>query len=227
VLEGLLDLVFPPRCAGCARRGALLCERCQRDLPYLRDVCRRCALPRGITANCSGCRRLPEQVASLRAVCAYEGAARAAVQTFKYRGQRGMAAVLGGLMVEHLRVRPLRADMVVPVPLAPKRLRERGYNQAELLAARVATSVGGSLVTDALERDERPRQQGLGAAERLSNLHGSVQARSGLKGQLFCGRRVLLVDDVATTGATLAACAEALVAAGAQDVRALVFARDL
>jgi ComF family protein len=143
------------------------------------------------------------------------------VHTFKYRGQRRLAPLLGGLMVEHLRQRPLRTDLVVPVPLATRRRKERGYNQAELLAEHVAAAMDGQLRTDVLRRQERPPQQGLSAHERLANLSGALSAHGDIAG------RVILVDDVATTGATLAACAEALLAAGAQDVRALVFARDL
>jgi len=158
----------------------------------------------------------------MRAVCAYEGVARSAIHVLKYRGGRRVAEPLGELMREHVARRPLRADVLVPVPLSAQRRRERGFNQAELLARQVLPAVGGVLVCDVLERDERPAQQALDAAARRSNLTGAVRARRRVDGQ-----RVLLVDDVATTGATLSVCADALVAAGAHDVRALVFARDL
>src|SRR5262249_42333473 len=127
----------------------------------------------------------------------------------------------GRLMREALRQRPLKVDLVVPVPMAARRRKERGYNQAALLAAQVFEAVGGT-VADCLERDERPAQMGLSAELRAMNLAGAVRSR----GQLH-GERVLLIDDVATTGATLSACAEAIKAAGAGNVSALVFARDL
>jgi ComF family protein len=123
-----------------------------------------------------------------------------------------------------LRRRPLRAELVVPVPLAPARLRWRGYNQAALLAEQVAAALGGRLGTDVLERLDRPAQHTLGAAERLDNLRGAIRCRQP---GLVRGRRVVLVDDVMTTGATLSSCAEALETAGARQVLGLVFARTL
>jgi ComF family protein len=161
-------------------------------------------------------------VRSLRAVCAYDGVARAAVHAFKFRGGRQFASVLGELLQEHLEQRPLHAELIVPVPLSPWRRKERGYNQALLLAERVVDHIGGTLAPNALQRDDRPAQKTLDAAQRLVNLKGALHAASNVE-----GRRVVLIDDVATPGATLSACAEALESAGARDVRALVFARDL
>ncbi len=146
------------------------------------------------------------------------------MHTLKFRSGRYLAPVLGDLLRRSLERRPLRADLVVPAPLSSARLRQRGYNQAELLAAEVAAAVGGSLAPSLLAREDRRPQQQLTAAERRKNLRGAV---SCLDPQAAAGQRVLLVDDVMTTGATLSACAEPLVAAGATWVGALVFARDL
>src|SRR6185369_14109066 len=95
------ELLFPSKCIGCARRGTLLCAACRAELPYLSGVCSRCALTLA-SGGCRGCQRLSPAVRSLRAVCAYEGAARAAVHAFKFRGGRQFAAVLGELLQEHL-----------------------------------------------------------------------------------------------------------------------------
>jgi ComF family protein len=221
VLDWLGELLFPSRCVGCQRRGVLLCEQCRRELTYLRQVCQRCALPRGMSRECRGCRRLSPTLVSLHAVCAYGGVARSAVHALKFRGGRNLAPLLGELLRDHIAVQPLVADLVVPVPISRQRHRERGYNQAELLAHQVAQAVGAPVDADLLVRQDRPAQQTLGAAERLVNLQGALQARRHAHG------RVLLVDDVATTGATLSACADVLASAGARDIRALVFARDL
>jgi ComF family protein len=129
---------------------------------------------------------------------------------------------MGELLRAHLARRPLTAELVVPVPLSGRRARERGYNQAELLAAEVVGAVGGRLVADVLERSHRAAQQTLTATARRENLDGAISARCAIT-----GATVLLVDDVATTGATLSACADALKAAGASKVSALVFARSL
>ena len=222
MFELLAELLFPRRCLGCARRGTLLCLACREELPYLRQVCPRCALPRGTSRECRGCRRLSPALSSLRAVCAYEGAARAAVHSLKFRGGRNVAPLVGELLREHIATQPLVADVVVPVPISSQRRRERGYNQAELLGVEILPIVRGVLRTDILDRHNRPAQQRLNAADRATNLTGAMTARGRVDGQ-----RVLLVDDVATTGATLSACADVLSGAGARDVRALVFARDL
>jgi predicted amidophosphoribosyltransferase len=114
------------------------------------------------------------------------------VLTLKFRSGRYLAPLMGELLREQLGRQPLQADLVIPVPLAPKRLRQRGYNQALLLA----------------------------------NLEDAVTCRHP-RARAIQGRRVLLVDDVVTTGATLSACAEALAGAGARRISALTFARDL
>jgi ComF family protein len=160
----------------------------------------------------------------VRAVCAYQGAARKAVTTLKFRSGRYLAPLIGDLMRVELRRRPIRADVLVPIPIAPKRLRDRGYNQTELLAREVVEAVGARLATDLLRRVDRPAQQRLTAAERLSNLDDAIRC---VAPEQVHGQRVLLLDDVCTTGATLSACAEVLVEAGAARVSALVFARDL
>jgi ComF family protein len=163
-------------------------------------------------------------LSSLRAPFAYEGAARTAVLTLKFKSGRYLAPLMGELLCEHIALHPLQADVVVPVPLAAARLRQRGYNQALLLAQEVAVAVRGTLMPEALERRERPAQQKLSAAERLINLDGAFACQSAATVR---DRRVLLVDDVVTTGATISACADTLAEAGARRVTALAFARDL
>jgi ComF family protein len=148
------------------------------------------------------------------------------VLTLKFRSGRYLAPLMGELLREQLGRQPLQADLVIPVPLAPKRLRQRGYNQALLLAEQVWPAVKGELMLDALERADRPAQQSLGATDRLANLEDAVACRHP-RARAIQGRRVLLVDDVVTTGATLSACAEALAGAGARRISALTFARDL
>jgi ComF family protein len=225
LLETVWATLFPARCLGCGRRGVALCPPCRATLPYLdASACQRCAWPSRSAGPCRACKRIPAALASVRAVCAYEGAARQAVHTLKFRSGRYLAPVLGQLLCEVATRRPLQADLVVPVPLAPRRLRDRGYNQAELLAEHVVESVGGTLAARLLEREDRAPQQTLTAVERRTNLRGAFSCANP---EAAHGQRILLVDDVMTTGATLGACAEVLVTAGASRVSALVFARDL
>ena len=118
----------------------------------------------------------------------------------------------------------LAVDLVVPVPLSRPRLRARGFNQALLLAEQVAETVHGALTPDVLTRTDRPAQSGLSAADRASNLNGVFACP---KPHDVRGCRILLVDDVITTGATVSACADTLARAGARRVSAIAFARDL
>jgi ComF family protein len=195
-------------------------------MPWLpRGVCGRCAGLRAPPGQpCRACARLDVALTAVRAACSYDGPARAAVHTFKFRAGGQVAPLLGALVRHSLQRRPVRAELLVPVPLAPARLRQRGYNQAALLAHELAGAVGGELAAEVLGRLDRPAQRTLGAAERLDNLRGSIHCRMPAQ---VSGRRVVLVDDVMTTGATLSACAEALAAAGARQVIGLVFARTL
>jgi ComF family protein len=163
-------------------------------------------------------------LSTLRAGFAYEGAARAAVVALKFRSGRHLAPLMGELLRHELERRPLRAEIVVPVPLAHSRLRQRGFNQAMLLAEQIAAHAGGVVVDDLLVRENRPAQRTLTAARRIVNLQGAFAC---IRPERVAGRRVLLVDDVATTGATVSACADTLAAAGASRISALAFARDL
>jgi ComF family protein len=221
ILEGL----FPSRCIGCDRRGTALCGPCRADLPYLPEhVCHRCAARRTARGVCYGCRRLSPALVTIRAAFTYEGAARSAVLRLKSRSGRYLVPLMGEFLRQTLAQRPLHADLVVPVPLAPGRLKRRGFNQAALLADQVAASVHGTVATAVLARKDRPAQQTLRAADRLVNLQGAFACAEPSK---IVGRRILLIDDVVTTGATLSACADTLAGAGAIRVCALAFARHL
>src|SRR6185503_8899286 len=117
---------------------------CRFELPYLQPgVCPRCAAMRGARGTCIGCRHLSPALGAVRAPFAYEGAARSAVLTLKFRSGRYLAPLMGQLLREHLAARPLQADLVVPVPLGPRRQRQRGFNQAVLLANEIAERVRG------------------------------------------------------------------------------------
>jgi ComF family protein len=148
----------------------------------------------------------------------YEGVLKEAISRFKFYGLRRLSRPLGGLLPNL----PIPAsDAIVPVPLTAKGLRQRGFNQSLLIARVVSKKTGTPLNIDTLLKiRETPPQVGLSASERHKNLAGAF----GVKGDLK-GKRILLVDDVVTTGATAAACSKALLKAGAQEVVVLAIAR--
>jgi ComF family protein len=204
VLLPLVDLLAPPLCAACDARlrgRAVFCAAC---------------VPSVVPA-------LPFVSGGVAAFALYGGAVAEALRRLKYGGRAELARPLGHLARRAARAASLHADAVVPVPLHPARLAERGYNQAALLAIEVARELEAPLWPRGLGRVRATAQQArLDRAARRDNVAGAFEARSARRIE---GRRVLLVDDVCTTGATLAACAEALRAAGAAEVTALVVAR--
>lgn len=145
------------------------------------------------------------------------------VHRLKYRHAQHLAEPLGRLLVDYLDSRPVPpVDLVVPIPLHPNRLKQRGYNQSLLLATVVCAHTSLPLVDDCLERvRDTPAQMGLPAPKRLGNVRGAFQA----SGKQVAGAKVLLLDDVCTTGATLQAGAHALKRAGAEAVWAVALAR--
>ncbi|MFN8636706.1 MAG: ComF family protein [Chloroflexota bacterium] len=224
-VERLLGLLFPDRCIGCRLRGVVLCEACAADVPRLGgEVCPLCAAPSRLARICQRCRAKPMTLDGVRAACHFDGAVRTAIHDLKYRGIRSRAGLLASFVAEAVEARPLAVDVLVPVPLAPARRRQRGFNQSELLATAVSARLGVSLLASGLTRiRETPRQVGRSASERQTNVVGAFACQNG---EGIVGRRVAVVDDVMTTGATLSACAEALKQAGASRVYGIVVARE-
>ncbi len=216
--ERVLDFLFTPRCVGCQREGSYLCGPCldgarPLDVAYNPDTAMAGALPAE-----------PGALEGVVSCFVMEGTTREAVHHLKYRGLRAIAQVMGTLMAERARRSGVVADTVVPVPLHRKRLRERGYNQAELLARHVANGLDLPADAEAAQRVSHgtPQARSSGVDDRWAAVQGAFEAARRLD-----GRRVLLVDDVYTTGATLETCGRALKDAGAVSVWGLTFAREL
>src|SRR6266540_1231664 len=223
--DRLWALLFPARCLGCGRRGTPVCAQCQEAIPWLgAETCPRCARASPLGRLCARCRNQPGQLDGLRAACTFDGIVRQALHDLKYRQARFLAVFAASLLKQSLARRPLRADVLVPVPLPKARRRDCGYNQSELIAERLAAALGMPCVPALLERvRETPPQVGLSAAERRANVRDAFACAQPAAVE---DRRVILIDDVATTGATLQACAAPLKAAGASRVFGLVVARD-
>jgi ComF family protein len=168
------------------------------------------------------CRVQPLQIDGIRSVAVYEGTLRDAIHAYKYSHMHGLAEPLGALLAGFWRASGLPADVIVPVPLHKRRVRERGYNQSALLAKVLGREVGLPVLSDGLRRDRYTISQvRLGWQERRANVADAFSCAD----QGFAGRSVLLVDDVCTTGSTLEACSLALRSGGARKVWALTVAR--
>jgi competence protein ComFC len=203
--------------------GSWLCERCRARIRRLEEpMCRRCGAEVESARRDCGCRRRLRALSRLRSAVAYEGPIEPAIQRFKYAGWRRLAEPLALLLAERLMVEGLAGSCVLAVPLHPDRLRERGFNQSELLARELRTRLALEEAPGTLVRTRAtPPQVGHDRLWRLENVSGAFAWRGADLG----GRSLLLVDDVATTGATLEACASALKASGSGSVIGVSVAR--
>jgi ComF family protein len=223
VRERALDLLFPPRCVSCRSFGGFFCQRCR---PLLSEA----SPPRCLTCwrqseddRCPACRYRRPAFAAARAAYCYEGPARDAVHALKYYGVTAIARLMAVPMAERLLQWAPPVSAIVPVPLTAARLRSRGYNQSAMLARELSRLTGVAAGERALVRR--------GASVPQVRQPDEESRRAGVRGAFAPGRRrlsggVLLVDDVITTGATLDACARALVDAGSGPAFALTFARE-
>ena len=222
--SALADLFFPQRCVGCEKRASdLLCRDCFEALPRIgRPTCARCGMPTAFeTFVCDECKGVDFGFESARAPLRYEGVGKEIVRSLKYRGYIAVVERLAAPLMLGALDGGRRYGAVVPVPLHRSRLRHRGFNQAEFLARGVAREINAP-VSDTLQVVRRTRDQvELSAAERRANVEGAYSARGRV------GGRVLLIDDVFTTGATMSACAETLLRAGAEEVHALSLCRTV
>lgn len=226
VARGVERTLLPAQCLLCAEpiasvdRDALICGLCRsRWEPIAPPICPRCGDPLHLGLACRLCAAWPAGFRSARSAVWLDGSARRAVHHLKYNGWRRAADA----MAEAMRGLPplTGAPTLVPIPLGARRRRRRGYNQSERLAAALAARTGGQVREDLLTRGrETTTQTRLTPEERQANVAGAFAASAD-------GRtaRLVLVDDVFTTGATLAAAAAALLAGGAGEVHAVTFAR--
>jgi ComF family protein len=244
-----VDLLFPPFCVACRRYGAWLCARCTDEIEVIHPpVCSRCglplagALPLKLTLSpavlpaepaslekpvlsCTHCQSDCSSLDGLRACAFLGGVLRLAIHQFKYEDLHCLAAPLGRLMAQAwpaLAPNALNLDVIVPVPLHPTRQRERGFNQAALLASELGIHLGRPVVEGVLVRSRATSPQvGLGPDERRANVSGAFECVN----VHLAGKSVLLIDDVYTTGSTMEAACAALRDGGVTSVWAYTLAR--
>lgn len=220
----MIDWVYPPRCASCGKWGDRWCSSCQGKVNILstEELCPLCGIPQTGLELCAECSTYQPVFTALRSWGNYEGTLRTVIHRLKYHSDIGLSENLAKPLTGLLNDLHWQVDLVTAVPLSSKRRRERGYNQAALLARWVSLSVDLPFQLNALQRlRDTTSQVGLHAHQRRQNVAGAFQARSTLAN----GKSVLIIDDVTTTGATMQACAHALKSAGACQVYGLTLAR--
>lgn len=233
-LQRSLDLVLPPRCLGCGATVGTqgrLCATCWRDISFLAPpFCRLCGypLPHALPEAplCGSCAAEPPAYDRARAALRYDEGSRRLILRFKHADRTDTAPALGRWLARAGTELLSDADLIVPVPLHRWRLLKRGYNQSAILARALATKTGTPLAPDLLQRTRSTRsQQGLSGSARLDNITATAFRIHPWQRRRAAGARVLLIDDVLTTGATITACTHTLRRAGAARIDVLTLAR--
>jgi len=226
IFETAIGVFTPPECLNCGAEGSSLCEVCSKVLitPF-GERCWRCnALSPGCQ-TCTSCRRTGSLV-FVWIVTDHDNTARDLLSLYKFGHNRAAAGAISDLMVEkfgELNRDKVSDYLVLPVPTASRRVRERGFGHAELLAKKIAIKLGAEYA-NGLRRLGQSRQLGSTREARLKQLSTSFAAKNPKN---IAGRKILLIDDVVTTGGTIIAAAQALRAAGAGQINALLFAKRL
>lgn len=221
-----LDLFFPRRCVGCGRMGEFICSECRRKLLRLAPpLCPKCGKPQPSGLLCANCWREPGKIDGIRSVSPFDGTMRQAIYELKYHNLKAISVTLAELLADYLKVNPLPGEVLVPVPLHSKRLKERGYNHSALLSRELGKLTNLTVVDNCLVRLKHslPQARAATVTERRLNVLDAFYCRNTRLRE----KRVLLIDDVCTSGATLEACAVALKDAGAVSVWGLTLAREM
>ncbi len=225
--RAVLDFALPPRCPGCGTITVevdLFCQGCWSAVEFMGGGCRSCGLPLEATEaeTCGACLASPPALDRIRSAVAYGDTARGLVLRLKY----GRKTALARTMAHYMR-RPLGElsanAMLAPIPLHPRRLWSRGFNQAALIAFALGRAGGHEADPLLLRRTKHtPRLKGMSVSERQRTVQGAFKLRDGRDVR---GRNIILVDDVYTSGSTAAACARLLKRSGAASVELLTWAR--
>lgn len=229
IWEGVLDLLYPPKCLVCDdMSGKYLCDDCLSEISFIKPpICFRCGAPLD-DRQCVECKDADYAFITARSVAVYDGVLKDAIHKLKYSGHEILGPILGSIMVEYLRSIPYhiaKYDCIVPMPIHISRLKQRGFNQAALIANEIGNALGLPVMNGVLVRNRSTHPQvDLPIEDRHSNVLGAF---STLREAGIAGISVILIDDVFTTGSTADAAARALIDGGAREVHVLTMARSL
>ena len=221
----ILDSFFPRCCIGCGKEGGFLCHECRKKLPNLfPPLCPRCGTTQASGMLCQNCRQRPGVIDGIRSPFRFEEVIRKAVHELKYRHLKALSSCLAELLAGYLEKHSLPGEILVPVPLHPRRLRERGYNQSLLIASDLGKLITMPVLDNCLARvkEVQPQVKTAAVEERWSNVIDAFTCHDDRVND----KRVILIDDVCTSGATLESCALALKEKGAISVWGLTIARE-
>lgn len=218
-----LDLIFPRFCVGCGLEGAWLCNKCKKDIiEVLAQICPDCGRLSQNGRYCPRCRKGKSLKGIIVAAYYEEGAIREVVHNFKYNSVTELSDILARLLINAYKKANLKIDLITFAPLHPKRLAQRGYNQAEILAQKLSLKTGTELKNLLKKTRSTKRQVEMSGKNRRKNLIGAfvLNGKQNIK-----NKKILIVDDITTTGATLNECALVLKNKGAKEIWGLVVAR--
>ncbi len=232
IFQSIIEFLFPPACPLCdtpVSTHGELCADCWMSMNWISDPkCTKCGYPfpadldLGGTPLCPVCASGSCELDWIRSACVYDDASRSAMLPFKHGGRVKYACFMSRAMIWSLRDKDVDADMVMPVPLARRRLFYRGYNQATLLARPIARALGIKMDLDSVRRKYRPDMGHKTARQRAENIHGVFDV---VNPDVIRGKKILLVDDVMTSGATFSELRTVLMRAGAAAVYGVTFCR--
>ena len=224
--EAAIDFFFPKSCVGCGKTGDFLCPSCEENLPRLVPlICPKCGKPEASGIVCPSCWQEKAEIDGIRSLFLFDNVVRKAIHQLKYYNLKAISSCLAQLLADYLVTKPLPGEVIVPVPLHPKKLKQRGYNQSGLLARELSKLANLPVIGSCLIRvkQARPQVRTTNVEERRKNVIDAFACRD----ESLSGKQIILIDDVCTSGATLESCARALKNKGAISVWGLTLAREI
>lgn len=225
LVEGTVDFFFPKQCVGCGKVGSFLCSSCEGKLPWLLSpICPKCGKPGASGVVCPSCWQEKTEIDGIRSPFLFDNVMRKAIYQLKYHNLKAISSRLAQFLADYLIANPLPGEILVPVPLHPKRLKQRGYNQSILLAREVSKLVNLPVIENCIIRvkEAQPQAKTTNVEQRRKNVSDAFVCLDGRVN----GKKIIIIDDVCTSGSTLDSCAGTLKNKGAISVWGLTLARE-